>query len=177
MNWILAIGVLGGFVTVFGAAWPDKKNHTPVYSLKNWLFAIGALILLLYAVADYFYATGSFFFVLLELLVILASFMMMIDVRDKIDAIVLSTAGLGFVIWSLTLYEDYSTILFIIGLTGVSFGYAFKMGSLQRSAALTAGSALLAVFSYIVANLVFFWLNIFFFLFAGYYLLRTILRR
>ncbi len=49
-----------------------------------------------------------------------------------------------------------------------------KAGTSRREFALFAGSALIAFFSYLTATWVFFWLNVFFALFSGYYLLKTL---
>jgi len=135
---------------------------------------VGAIILLGYATLNYFLAEGSLFFVLLELLIIVASVMMMVDLDDKTDTIVLSVAGLGFVAWSLFLYEGLNTIYFIIGLTGVGLGYALKTGSVQRFVAFTSGSSLIAFFSYLSADWVFFGLNVFFAIFSAYYLVKIL---
>ena len=123
-----------------------------------------------YAFLNYFYGTGSFFFVLLEVMVIVASLLMMFDTSDKIDTIVLSLAGLIFVVWSILLYEGMNTVFFIVGLTGISLGYAFDTGTARRFLALTAGSILIALFSYLVGDMIFFGLNAFFAIFSAYYL-------
>lgn len=177
MNYILLTGLWGGLLTVLGAAYPEEKVKHPLHSTKNWLLGIGALILTGYAFLNYLFADGSFFFVLLEMLVIVASIMMMADLRDAVDAIVLSIAGAIFVVWSLFLYEGFQTIYFIVGLTGIALGYAFKMGTIKRAFALTLGSGLIAYFSYLTKTPVFLWLNVFFCLFSAYYLTRAIIRR
>ena len=173
MDYILLTGIWGGLITVLGGAYPEERGH-PIYSTKNWLLAMGALILLGYAALNYFFGGGSLFFVMLELLIIVASVMMMLDVDDKTDAIVLSIIGLGFVIWSFFLYEGLSTIYFIIGLTGVALGYALKTGTVQRFLAFTLGSVLLTAFSYLGADWVFFGLNAFFSVFSAFYLIRIL---
>ena len=173
MNYILLTGVWGGVVTLLGAAYPEEKGH-PIYSTKNWFLAVGALILLGYATLNYFFATGSIFFILLELLIIVASVMMMADFSDKTDTFVLTAAGLGFVVWSLFLYEGLNTVYFIIGLTGVGLGYALKTASAQRFVAFTLGSVLIAFFSYLSADWVFFGLNAFFAIFSAYYLVKIL---
>ncbi len=170
---ILFTGILGGLVTVLGGAYPEEKGH-PIYSTKNWLLSFGALILLAYALLNYFYAEGSLFFVLLELLIILASVMMLADFDDKPGAIILSAAGLGFIAWSFFLYEGLSTIYFIVGLTGIALGYIFKTGTARRFIAFTLGSILVAIFSYLGADWVFFGLNAVFAVFSTYYLYRII---
>lgn len=172
MNYILLTGIWGGLVCVLGAAYPEEKVKSPLHSTKNWLLAVGALILTGYALLNYFFASGSVFFVLLELLVVVSAVMMMADFRDTVDTIVLAIAGVGFVVWSLFLYEGYQTIYFIAGLTGIALGYAFKMGTVKRSLALTLGSGLIAFFSYLGKDAVFMWLNVFFCLFSAYYLVK-----
>lgn len=174
MDMIFLTGLWGGLVTVLGAACPEEKVAHPTASTKNWLLALGALILLSYAVLNYFFAEGSFFFVLLEGLVIVASVLMMTNIGDKINTIVLTLAGLGFLVWSFFLYEGLNTAYFIVGLTGVALGYALKAGTVRRFAALTLGSALIAVFSYLGGDMVFFGLNAFFALFSAYYLVKVI---
>ena len=57
MNMIFLIGAWGGLVTVLGAAFPEEKVTHPIYSTKNWLLAIGALILLTYSLLNYFFGS------------------------------------------------------------------------------------------------------------------------
>lgn len=177
MNYIFLTGLLGSLILIAGAAWPEgAKNLVPVKSTKNWLFALGALIMLLYAALGYFITDGPIFFVFLEALVVIASVMMMLDFNDKVDLIIISVLTVIFIIWSLYLFENSGTIFFILGLAGVSLGYALQTGSPRRFLALTLGSALIALFSYLEASWVFFWLNIFFALFSGYYLVRNLIK-
>lgn len=171
MDYIFLTGLVGAIILVTGAAWPVKKVKHPVVSVKNWLFAIGGLLMLLYAIFGYM-TGGPIFFIFLQSLVILASIMMMLDVPDKIDIPVISVAGIGLIIGSLYLFEGYNTIFFILGLTGIGLGYTLKMGTVRRSAALMLGAILIAVFSYIEASWIFFWLNAFFALFSGYYVVK-----
>lgn len=174
ISYIFITGLVGSLVLVTGAAWPEPKSPKhPVKSLKNWLLAIGGLVMFLYALFG-FLAGGQIFFVILETLVVIASIMMMFDVPDRIDTPVIIISGLALIIWSLFLFEGYNTVFFIFGLSGVGLGYAFQMGTLRRSMALTAGSALIALFSYIEASWIFFWLNVFFAVFSAYYLFRGV---
>jgi len=173
MDMIFLTGVWGGLVVVLGAAFPEEKGR-PITSTKDWLLATGALILMTYAVLNYLFGTGSLFFVFLEGLVIVASVLMMLDTSDKIDTIVLGLAGLGFVAASLLLYEGLSTVYFILGLTGVALGYALKTGSIQRFTSLVIGSVLIAWFSYLSADWIFFGLNVFFAVFSAYYLVKVL---
>lgn len=173
MNFIFLAGLTGAVTLVLGAAWPEEKGRV-LYSTKDWLFVFGTLLMLTYATLNYFYATGSVFFILLEFMVVVASLLMMLDTSDKIDAVVLTLSGLVFIVWSVFLYEGINTLFFIVGLTGISLGYAFNTGTVRRFLALTAGSVLVAVFSYLVDDLVFFYLNAFFALFSFYYLIRVL---
>jgi len=174
MNYIFITGLIGSLILVTGAAWPDIKDIShPMKSIKNWLFAIGGAAMLLYAIFGY-RTGGPVFFVFLEILVVIASVLMMLNTDDRIDTAIISISGLIFIIWSLYLFEGYNTIFFIIGLSGIGLGYTFTMGTLRREIALTSGSALIALFSYIEASWIFFWLNVFFALFSGYYLVKTL---
>ncbi|MBN1258367.1 hypothetical protein JXA05_01275 [Candidatus Peregrinibacteria bacterium] len=162
-------GIVGSLVLVTGAAWPEPKTGTPpTRSSKNWLLAVGAALMLLYAILGW-KEGGAVFFVILEILVVIAAVLMMADVDDRIDAVALSVSGAGLIAWSLYLFEGYNTIIFIVGLVGIGLGYAFRMGTLRRGVALTLGSALIALFSYLEASWIFFWLNVFFALFSAYY--------
>ena len=172
MDYIFLIGLIGSLILVTGAAWPEGKKH-PVQSIKNWLFVIGGLFMLTYSILGYLNG-GSVFFVFLQIFIAITTFLMMIDIDDKIDAVVIAISGLGFVGWSLYLLEGYNTVFFIVGLTGIGLGYAFKIGTLRRPVALTLGSALIAIFSYLAASWIFFWLNVFFAIFSGYYVVKAL---
>jgi len=171
MDYIFLTGILGSLILVTGAAWPEKAKVKPLKSVKNWLFGVGGLVMLMYAILGYM-GGGPVFFVFLQVLVVIASVLMMLDLDDRIDLSVISVLGVGFIIWSLTLFEGVNTIFFIIGLSGIGLGYALKMGTLRRSLALMLGSALIAIFSYIESSWVFFWLNTFFALFSAYYVFK-----
>lgn len=177
-DYIFLTGLIGSLILVTGAAWPEGKDLTrPMKSKKNWLFAVGAVTMLAYSLLGYFFSDGAIFFAFLQGFVIIASIMMMLNTSDKVDIIVMSLGGIGFVVWSLALFEDYSTIIFILGLVGIGLGYALQMGSIKRILSLTIGSVLIALFSYIVASWIFFWLNVFFAIFSGYYLVRMLLKK
>lgn len=172
MDYIFLTGLIGSLVLVTGAAWPEAKNvKRPMKSIKNWLFAAGGLTMLIYAIFN-FQQGGSIFFVILEIMVVIASVLMMLNTKDIIDTIIISISGIALIIWSLFLFEGYNTIIFILGLLGVGLGYAFQMGTLRRSVALTAGSILIALFSYVESSWIFFWLNAFFAIFSAYYIIR-----
>lgn len=172
MNFTFLTGIAGSLLLVTGAAWPENK-HTkhPARSIKNWLFALGGLVMFFYASLGYLQG-GPVFFVMLEILVVIASILMMLNTPDRIDTPIIAASGLGLILWSLYLFEGYNTVFFILGLCGVGLGYVFDMGTLRRSAALTLGSSLIAVFSYLEASWVFFGLNVFFAIFSGWYWCR-----
>jgi hypothetical protein len=175
MDYIFFTGLIGSLVLVTGSAWPDKKRGRPIKSIKNWLFTIGGILMLYYAIFGYL-TGGPIFFIYLETLVVIASILMMINIDDRIDASIIGILGTGFIILSLYLFEGYSTIFFIIGLSGIGLGYAFKTGTKRRSAALFLGAALIALFSYIEQSWIFFWLNVFFAVFSAYYLVKAYLK-
>ncbi|MBU0706231.1 hypothetical protein KJ657_01535 [Patescibacteria group bacterium] len=175
MNHIFLAGLTGALTLVLGAAWPEEEGK-PVHSTKNWLFTFGALLMLGYAILNFLFAGGSFFFILLQLMVIVASALMMLDVSDRVDTIVMTLAGLAFVAWSLLIYEDVNSLFFVIGLVGISLGYAFGMGTIKRFFALTAGSVFLTVFSYLAKDAIFLILNFFFAVFSAYYLVKVVRR-
>ena len=126
--------------------------------------------MLIYAILGYIIG-GPIFFVLLEILVVIATVLMMLNSDDKIDTVIIGVSALCLIIWSLYVFEGYQTILFILGLSGIGFGYAFTAKTLRRQASLFAGSALIATFSYLQANWIFFFLNLFFALFSFLYLI------
>lgn len=164
------IGILGSLILVAGAAYPIEKVTSPIKSKKNWLFAVGGLFMLTYSIINYMQG-GPIFFVMLQILVNISSILMMLNTPDKFDVSILSIAGIALIIWALNLFEGYNTVFFIIGLLGIGIGYALNGGTVKRNLALTVGSALIAIFSYIEASWIFFWLNVFFALFSGYYVL------
>lgn len=177
MDYIFLTGLVGALVLVTGAAWPEpKKVKHPAKSTKNWFFAIGGLIMLIYAVLNYLQG-GPIFFIFLQILVVIASILMMLNIPDVIDTPIIVICGIALIIWSIYLFESYNTVFFILGLSGIGLGYVFKMATLRRSIALMLGGALIALFSYIEANWIFFWLNVFFAIFSGYYVIKGLTRQ
>lgn len=177
MDYIFIIGLIGSLILVMGSAWPESKNTKhPTKSLKNWFFAIGGFIMLLYAIFNY-QQGGPIFFAILQTFIVITSILMMLNTPDKIDTPIITMSGLGLIIWSFYLFEGYNTVFFILGLCGIGLGYAFQMGTLRQNIALTLGSALIALFSYIEASWIFFWLNVFFAIFSAYYLYKGLSRK
>ena len=162
------IGLLGSLLLVTGSAWPDTRVEHPAKSEKNWLFATGALFMLIYASLNYF-AGGEVFFIFLQVLANFSSVLMLSNVRENTATPLVVGAGVFLLIWSLTLLKEPNTIFFILGLTGIAYGYVMPAATLRRNLALTLGSLLIAIFSYITGTWIFFWLNCFFALFSGYY--------
>ena len=174
MSPVFWIGIVGSIILLTWAARPGEKwLKSPIQSIKNWLFAIWGVIMLVYAIL-WFMTWWSIFFVLLESLIVISSILMMLNTNDHIDTIVLSISGIILIIRSLFLFEGYSTIIFILGLAWLGLGYAWNMGSLRRNIALSLGAILLALFSYLEVNRVFFWLNLFFALFSLWYTIKRL---
>lgn len=173
INFVILIGLTGALTLVLGAAWPEEKCK-PIYSTKNWFFALGAILMLGYALLNYFFAGGFAFFILLECLIIVASILMMMDVSDRINTIVISLSGLALIALAIFLGEDSNTFYFIVGLIGIGLGYTFNIGTIRRFLALTLGSALIALFSYFAGDMIFLGLNAFFALFSAYYLVKIL---
>lgn len=172
MNYIFWTGLLGSLILVAGAAWPESKDVShPMKSVKDWLFAIGGFIMLLYAIFGW-QQGGPIFYMILEILVAISSILMMLNTPDNIDTPILAVSSLALIIWSLFLFQGANTIIFILGLCGIGLGYAFQMGTLRRSVALTLGSILIAIFSYLTGSWIFFWLNVFFAIFSAYYIYK-----
>jgi hypothetical protein len=172
MDLTLATGLLGSVCVVVGAAWPDKPgSQTHRTSVKNWLLASGGVIMLTYALLGYLQG-GPIFFVFLEAMIVVASILMMLDTDERIDVAILGVVGLGLAGASLFLFEGYRTLLFVIGLVAIGLGYTFETGSLRRDVCFCVGRALIALFSYLQASWVFFWLNLVSTVFASAYLPR-----
>jgi hypothetical protein len=171
MDATFVTGLAGSSLLVCGAAWPDKKVRRAIYSVKNWLFAGGGLLMLAYSYLGY-RAGGSIFFVILELFICLSSLFMMCEVRESLATPVIITGALAFIVWSFSLFEGYGTVIFVIGLCMIGLGYAAKIHTKRREAYLASGSSLVALFSYLSASWIFFWLNLFFALLSGFYWLK-----
>jgi len=174
MNTTFLIWLIWSLVLVAWAARPEpKKIIKSIKSTKNRLFLIWACVLTIFARLGYNDWWTIFFFIL-EIFVIISSILMMLDTNDTIDITILSLSWLWLIIRSLYLFEGYSTIIFIIWLIGIWLWYAFTMWSIRREIALMLWWILIAIFSYLQPNRVFFWVNIFFAIFSWYYLIENI---
>ncbi|MDF2379592.1 MAG: hypothetical protein P1V18_05250 [Candidatus Gracilibacteria bacterium] len=162
------IGILGAMVLVCGAAYPIKSFAHPIHSMKNWLFAIGGFLMLIYSVLNYLNG-GPVFFIFLQGLINISSIFMLSNTPEKTSTPLIISGSLGLVAWSLSLFEGYNTLFFIIGLSAIALGYILAPGTCKRNLSLTLGSLLIALFSFFVNNYIFLWLNLFFAVFSGYY--------
>lgn len=167
MTTTFLIGLGGSIILVIGAALSDATARHPTRSLKNWCFAIGGFCMLVYSSLNYL-AGGPIFFIFLQALVNISSIFMMLNVDDRIDTAVTTIAAVGLIILSLYLAQGWETVLFILGLVGIAMGYELTGGTVKRELALTVGSIMIALFSYLTASWIFFWLNVFFALFSAW---------
>ena len=161
-------GLIGSLVLITGVSVPARSVPHPARSTKNWLFALGNTLMFVYAVLGYL-GGGPIFFFILQIFVAVSTVLMMFNTPDRIDTPILALVGVGLVAWSLNLYEDYSTAVFVLGLTVLSVGFALENGTLRRNIALSIGAVCIAVFSYLLADWIFFWLNAFFAVISGFY--------
>jgi hypothetical protein len=167
--------ILWAIVLLIGAAYPEEKSvKRPTKSIKNRLFGIWWIIMLIYAILWYIIFWGSIFFIILEILIVISCALMMLNTNDKFDTSVIGISWIILIIWSMYLFQWYTTIIFVLWLALLGLWYAFNMGSLRRDLMLTFGSILIAIFSYIEASRIFFWLNIFFALFSLYYTIKRL---
>lgn len=170
---IFCVGLLGALACVSGAAWPEGDADKPAKSVKNWLFTIGGGILLIYSYLGYLYTDVPFFFIILQAFAVISASLGLAKIGDRIGSIVTITIGAGFVVWSLLLFEDFGTIVFILGLTGIALGYVLKPGTVRRNLSLTIGGAMLTLFSLLVASWIYVGLNAFYSLFSAYHTWRA----
>lgn len=164
-------GLSGAIILVAGSAYPVKPVKVPIQSLKNWLFVVGGFFMLSYSIMNYLNG-GSVFFIFLQILVNLAGILMLANVKESISIPIICASGLALIFWSLNLFESPTTLLFIIGLLGISLGYLFNVTSPRRYIALAIGSGLVSIFSYLQGDMIFFWLNLFFSIFSAYYIIK-----
>ncbi|OGJ60299.1 hypothetical protein A2635_00980 [Candidatus Peribacteria bacterium RIFCSPHIGHO2_01_FULL_51_9] len=168
MNTSFAVGLLGALILVIGAAWPERPVRHPTLAIKNWLFAVGNLCMFAYALLNWV-SGGSIFFVILQIFINATSILMMLNTKNSFDIPFVALVGSALTVWALSLFEGYGTVLFVIGLSSIGLGFALDTNTVQRNIALTTGSIIIAFFSYLQSDWVFFWLNVFFALFSAYY--------
>ncbi|MCX6823507.1 MAG: hypothetical protein NT085_00060 [candidate division SR1 bacterium] len=164
-------GIVGSIVLLIGAAWPIEKIKEPTKSIKNWLFGIGSFIMLIYAILGYL-AGGPVFYIVLELVVMLAVALMFLGTKDRMNTALISVAGILLILRSWIVFQGPSMILFIVAFVVLSLGYAYKMNTIRRFLFLAIGGALIALSSYLGASWIFFRLNVFFSLFSLIYAIK-----
>ena len=167
----IIVGTIGLLILAIGAAWPVERTTEPMLSRKNIFFAIGNIFMFGYSLMNYFEG-GSIFFILLQTLIIVSTILMFLKTDDKLDAAILACIGAALTTYALFLFQDFTTVIFVLGLVILGIGFAFDMLSMWRQVALTAGSVLIAIFSLIEGNQIFLWLNVVFAAFSGFHALR-----
>src|SRR3989344_5224923 len=151
-------GILGSLILIIGAALPDRVTSHPARSIKNQFLAVGSTCMFAYSILNYLDG-GSFFFVLLQVLIAVSTVLMLLGTDDRIDVPVLTCAGVGLALYSLSLFEGDATLIFVAGLVILGVGFALKTGTSRRNLALAVGSAIIAAFSYLQSDWIFFGLN------------------
>lgn len=177
INTVFLTGLISSIILVIGSAWPDpKKTVKPIRTFKHWIFGIGNFGMLAYASLAFFLEANPIFFVLLEILCAASSVLILLDVKEKISTRLIVVSGLALLIWSLFLFEDSTTVFFILGLVALALGFISK-DNVKRNAVFLLGCILISTFSFIKEDWIFFWLNAVFGLFSGFYLLKALRKR
>jgi hypothetical protein len=172
MNFTFLIGIVWSIALIIWAAYPDSwKNKNPTKSIKNQLFTLWSVVMLIFSILWYL-QWWDILFILLQILILISCVLMMIDIDDKIDSIIIWISWITLIWLSIFFSNSYNTIIFILWLIWLWLGYAFKMWSLRRDIALTLWSLSVVIFSYLEWNLIFLRLNIFFCLFSLYYTIK-----
>lgn len=174
---IFLTGLISSIVLVIGSAWPDpKKNVKPARTFKHWIFGIGNFGMLAYATLAFYFTANPVFFVLLEILCAASSVLILANVKEKISTRLILVSALALLVWSFFLFEDSTTVFFILGLSAVAVGFTSK-NNVKRNAVFVLGCILISTFSFIKGDMIFFWLNAVFGLFSGFYLLKALRKR
>lgn len=168
MNAAFFTGLVGACTLVIGSAWPEREGVHPARSTKNRLFAVGNILMFSYSLLSYL-SGGSVLFVILQVFVNSTSVLMLLDVPDKYDVPFVATVGSAMILWSLTLFQGHSTIIFIAGLSCLGLGFSLQTATVRRNAMLAIGSITVAVFSHMQNDVIFLWLNVFFAIFSAYH--------
>lgn len=163
-----SIGIIATIFLTIGALYPIEQVKRPVDSVKNWIFTVGSLTMLGYAIAGYL-AWWEIFFIYWELLIALACLLMMLDVNDKRDGSIITLVSIGLFVWGFPSFQWPHMFLFSIAFFVLGLGYVFDMTSIRRYIGLTLWGILIALASYVDGGGTFFWLNLFFAIFSLYY--------
>jgi hypothetical protein len=159
------IGLLGSIILVAGVV-------IPVLKWKDGLFAMGNACMFAYALLGYL-AGGPIFFLILQIFIAVSTLCMLLRVPDAYDTPILALVGAGLVMWSLFLFEGYSTAIFVVGLILLGIGFAMEGGSVKREYALMLGSGVIAAFSVLMRDWIFVGLNVAFAFFSLLNILRA----
>lgn len=177
INAVFLTGLISSIILVIGSAWPDpKKNIKPIRTFKHWIFGIGNFGMLAYASLAFFLEANPIFFVILEILCAASSVLILANVKEKISTRLIMVSALALLVWSFFLFEDTTTVFFILGLSALAVGFTSK-DSVKRNAVFLIGCILISTFSFIKGDMIFFWLNAIFGLFSGFYLLKALRKR
>ncbi len=177
INTVFLTGLISSIILVIGSAWPDpKKNIKPIRTFKHWIFGVGNFGMLAYATLAFFLQANPIFFVILEILCAASSVLILADVKEKISTRLIMISALALLVWSFFLFEDSTTIFFILGLSAVAVGFTSK-DNVKRNAAFVLGCILISTFSFVKEDWIFFWLNAVFGLFSAFYLLKALRKR
>ncbi len=155
MEYRLLVGLIGSALLVTGVAVRDQRR-------KNHLFSAGNACMFMYALLGYLQG-GPIFFLILQTFVALATVCMLFVIPDAYTTPILIIGGIVLVAWSVALFQDESTAIFVVGLVLLGLGFAMNAGTRRREIALMVGSAVIVLFSFLMRDWVFFSLN---FLFA-----------
>ena len=154
MDFRFVLGLLGSLILIIGVLTTAPK-------IKNGFFAVGNACMFLYALLGYL-AGGPIFFLILQIFIALSTISMLLKIPDAYDTPLLAIGGLALVVWSLSLFEGYSTAIFVVGLALLGIGFAMDAGTTKREIALMVGSAVIAVFSVLMRDWIFIGLNVLF---------------
>ena len=146
-----AIGLLGSILLIIGVATRSPRS-------KDALFAAGNACMFLYALLGYL-GGGPVFFLILQIFIAISTVSMLFKIPDRYDTLLLAISGLGLALWSLSLFDGYSTALFVAGLALLGIGFAMDTGTKKREIALALGSVVIAAFSFLMRDWIFMGLN------------------
>ena len=153
MEYRLLVGLVGSAILVTGVALQAQER-------KNHFFAVGNACMFTYAFLGYLQG-GPIFFLILQTFIMLATVCMLLKLPDARTTPILATGGVLLVLWSLSFFQDYTTAIFVVGLVLIGIGFAMD-GMLKREVTLMIGSAVIAFFSFLMRDWVFFSLNLLF---------------
>lgn len=140
----------------------------PRNSIKERLFAIWGIIMLIYSIF-YYFEWGSALYILLEIFICIASRLKMMKEQGKKDMRTLWFLWASLIIISYLINQSEQIVRFILWFIITSLWYISKGGTTNRNAALTIWWLFISIFSYLEMSLIFFAVNIFFTFFAAHY--------